>query len=504
MDNGDGDSGQGMQQDARRLWLQLAEREARCHALEARIAHLESSRSWRITAPLRALFGRLSAREEPGLRPPLQAAPHAGEPVLPWTALFDTALQRRGLPPWQASSGTSARYLVDVTELALEDLGAGVQRITRSWLAELVIDPPAGYVLEPVRLSSDGHYVLARGFLARFLGLQRGELGHDAAVGPRPADVFVGLDLCRDRHAQLDPALALLRDAGVEVSLVVPDVLPLQHPEWFPAPVPAHFEAWIGLLAKHANRALCISEDCARNLAHELAARRLEATGLSRSVIPLGSDVAVSAPLPDLPGKGQGIRRLLMVGTLEPRKCHAQALDAFDLLQASRSDIELFIVGHPGWMTEAVAERIRRHPSLGRRLHWWHDADDALLAAAYRSSDLLLMPSLGEGYGLPIVEAGRAGCALLLRDLPVFREVAGDSARYFSGLSGQALAAAIVAWADAPPGQATAPAPGRHWPTWGESAVSIKNETMPGRTPLAGRPPQAGPGMAVGQASPQD
>ena len=503
MDNPAEDDGQGMSSQARRLWLQLVEREARIQALEARLSHLQASRSWRITAPLRALIAKLDARPIPPERPALQAVSACDAPVPAWHGLLDEALHARGLPSWHQQSCASARYLVDVTELALEDLGAGVQRITRSWLSELLVDPPTGYLLEPVRLSDAGSYVHARNFLARFLGLAQGELGPDAEVRPGATDLFVGLDLCRDRHVQLKPALAALREAGVEISLVVPDVLPLQHPEWFPAPVPAHFEAWLRVLAGHAQRALCISEDCARNLASELAARGLDAEALQRVVVPLGSDLAPPAPPPDLPARTAGVPRLLMVGTLEPRKCHAQAVGAFDLLQASGLDVELFIVGHVGWMTGEVVNRIQRHPLLGKRLHWWQDADDAFLAAAYRTSDVLLMASLAEGYGLPVAEAGRAGCALLLRDLPVFREVAGDSASYFSGQSPEELAAAIAAWIETSQGQPKRPA-ARHWPSWGESAVSIKNETMPGRTHLVGRPSQAGLDSVVGQASPQD
>ncbi|MBL3940675.1 glycosyltransferase family 4 protein, partial [Bacteroides thetaiotaomicron] len=74
------------------------------------------------------------------------------------------------------------------------------------------------------------------------------------------------------------------------------------------------------------------------------------------------------------------------------------------------------------------------------RLNWLQDIDDAALADLYARVDGLLFASEGEGFGLPIVEAAQHGLPLLLRDLPVFREVAGEHATYFSASDGTGLA----------------------------------------------------------------
>lgn len=464
---------------AGRVWLQLIGKETRCRQLEARLAEIEGSSSWRITAPLRALAGGIRRWLGPQTaRPALQAAATSGTPA-PWQPLLAEAMRNRGMTAWLPVHRAAARYLVDVTELALEDLGAGVQRVTRSWLLELLLAPPPGMGIEPVRLDDRGEYVLARGFLARFLGLREGDLGADLPFKPDQGDRFVGLDFCRDRAAELQPALVKLRAAGVPVSLIVPDMLPLQHPQWFPQGIAPAMEAWLGVLAGHADLAVCISSDCARNLREQLEARGLDDGRLRIATVPLGADlpltVAADAAAPARVGK----TRLLMVGTVEPRKQHAQALDAFDLLRARGLDLELLVVGHPGWATEAVARRIRQHPEAGKRLHWLEDADDSALAAAYRSSDLLVMASLGEGFGLPIGEAARLGCALLLRDLAVFREVAGDAAEYFSGTDPAQLARAVEEWIR---GRHPGPpkATGRRWATWEDSAKMLKNETISG------------------------
>jgi len=140
---------------------------------------------------------------------------------------------------------------------------------------------------------------------------------------------------------------------------------------------------------------------------------------------------------------------LLMVGTVEPRKGHAQVLDALDALWSGGEELNLVIVGKQGWLVDALATRLREHPEQGRRLFWFEGASDEWLETLYRQAKLLIAASFGEGYGLPLIEAARRGTPLLARDLPVFREVAGDHALYFRGESAGALVEAVHGWRDA-------------------------------------------------------
>ena len=58
-----------------------------------------------------------------------------------------------------------------------------------------------------------------------------------------------------------------------------------------------------------------------------------------------------------------------MVGTIEPRKNHARALQAVERLWDRDIDVSLCIAGKQGWMVESLMETLQRHPELGRRLH---------------------------------------------------------------------------------------------------------------------------------------
>ena len=137
-----------------------------------------------------------------------------------------------------------------------------------------------------------------------------------------------------------------------------------------------------------------------------------------------------------------------MVGTIEPRKGHEQVLSAFESLWRGDLDANLVIVGKQGWMVEQLIDRIRAHPELGKRLFWLEGPGDDQLQRLYEVSNCLLVASLGEGFGLPLLEAAVHGLPILARDLPVFREVAGDCATYFRGSEPQELADAIVRWVE--------------------------------------------------------
>ncbi|MFN0630266.1 glycosyltransferase, partial [Bacillus anthracis] len=56
----------------------------------------------------------------------------------------------------------------------------------------------------------------------------------------------------------------------------------------------------------------------------------------------------------------------LMVGTLEPRKGHAQVLDAFENLWKGGANLNLVIVGKVGWMVDLLVQRLCSHPELGK------------------------------------------------------------------------------------------------------------------------------------------
>ena len=159
-----------------------------------------------------------------------------------------------------------------------------------------------------------------------------------------------------------------------------------------------------------------------------------------------------------------------MVGTIEPRKNHLLVLQAFSELWAKGFGGTLTIVGRRGWCDEHIVLAIKKNEEFGRKLRWLKDANDDQLIESYKANDVLIAASHAEGFGLPIVEGLQHGCQILASDIPVFREVAGNSAsvRYFLPESSQSLMDKIQATAVVSSENEISDPPA--WIDWNESA----------------------------------
>ncbi len=123
-------------------------------------------------------------------------------------------------------------------------------------------------------------------------------------------------------------------------------------------------------------------------------------------------------------------RYALHVGTVEPRKNVSTLLAAWRRLRAWKADPPpLVLCGGFGWKAKAVRQEIAEGEREGWLVHLGYVGADEL-AALYRGAELVALPSCYEGFGLPAVEALKAGAPLIASDLPVLREVAGEAALY--------------------------------------------------------------------------
>jgi glycosyltransferase involved in cell wall biosynthesis len=373
------------------------------------------------------------------------------------------------------------QLLVDVSALVQSDLRTGIQRVVRSVINALFAEPPAGYRIEPVYSPGNGvPYRYARAWLRHALGLALPGLD-DAPIEARAGDIFLGLDLMMHGVQQNEALLAGYRERGVAVHFVVYDLLPVLQPDAFPFDAEPHFAAWLRTIGAVSDGIVCISRAVADELAGWYADHPpARLAPLQLGYFHLGADIDASTPSTGMPDDAPAMLAqlalrptLLMVGTVEPRKGHAQALDAFERLWADGAEVNLVIIGKHGWMVDALAKRLRGHAELGRRLFWLQGVSDEMVQRLYRDADGLLIASYGEGFGLPLIEAAQHQLPIVARDLPVFREVSGEHAFYFDGRSGDQLAAALGDWlallaAGAAPSSVAMP-----WLTWRESTRQL-------------------------------
>jgi alpha-1,2-rhamnosyltransferase len=159
---------------------------------------------------------------------------------------------------------------------------------------------------------------------------------------------------------------------------------------------------------------------------------------------------------------------LLIVGTIEPKKNHVALVSACQSLWSRGLNFKLGIIGRPGWGSEATEATILQAMAEGANLAWYQDASDDDLEFAYSNSWACVLPSLGEGFGLPLVEALSHGLPVLASDIPVFREVAGDHVEYFDLDSPSSLADSLARMIQNPQllADARRRATSFQWPDW--------------------------------------
>ncbi|MFT6803064.1 MAG: phosphatidylinositol alpha-mannosyltransferase [Nitriliruptoraceae bacterium] len=174
-------------------------------------------------------------------------------------------------------------------------------------------------------------------------------------------------------------------------------------------------------------------------------ARALRLPTAAFSIVPNGVSVdrfASALPLDRLHGDAPV---LLFVGRLEPRKGFEQAVTAFAYLKARHPDLRLVVVGDG-------PERERCQSLLPAGLR--DDVDmlgrvsDADLCRVYASADIFVAPALGgESFGIVLLEAMAAGCAVVASDLPGFRSVVDDqvTARLVPPGDARAIASSVDA-----------------------------------------------------------
>jgi len=373
------------------------------------------------------------------------------------------------------------QIFVDISELVKRDAKSGIQRVVRNILNEWLHNPPEGFRIEPVYATVNHEYRYARRFTLELIDCPVDVL-QDACIDYAPGDIFIGLDLQPEVVCTKRNFYKKMRRQGVQVHFVVYDLLCVLLPQYFVQGAQNTFEKWLRVVAEN-DGALCISKTVADTLSKWLSTREYQSCQPFRvKWFHLGADMedatsskGVPATANVLISKINSLTSFLMVGTLEPRKAHAQVLEAFEELWQVNKDIALVIVGKQGWLTENLADKIRNHPELGKRLFWLEGISDEYLNMIYSASNCVIAASYGEGFGLPLIEAAQHNIPIIARDIPVFREVAGKHAFYFNATTANELAQAIQEWINLYKQEKHPKSQNMPWMTWKESANQLLN-----------------------------
>ncbi len=225
---------------------------------------------------------------------------------------------------------------------------------------------------------------------------------------------------------------------GGRLAVTIHDLAPLALPELLGSRIKlAYAKLLFANATRRASAILTISQFTAGELERLLHVPREKIT-----IAPLAADThwpltATAHHEPD------GKPYFLYVGNVKPNKNLIHLLRAFEKVK-DRLPHRLLLAGRMrgfGTGDEAV---IRQAEALGDRIRFTDEISDAELIDLYAGASALVLPSLYEGFGLPVLEAMQLGCPVMASTAASLPEVGADAALYFDPLNVDSLAACLL------------------------------------------------------------
>ncbi len=136
---------------------------------------------------------------------------------------------------------------------------------------------------------------------------------------------------------------------------------------------------------------------------------------------------------------------IYFIGNFEPRKNLETLIRAYELLPKKvKNDYQLILAGSKGWKNDTTQGVLNDAIKAGCDIKHIGFVEQADSPSLYQAASLFVLPSLYEGFGMPVLEAMASGCPVVASDIPVLREVGGDHAHYANPASPQSFSKVIL------------------------------------------------------------
>ena len=228
----------------------------------------------------------------------------------------------------------------------------------------------------------------------------------------------------------------------VKAVFFVHDLLPITLPEYFREAEYERHRARMRNVARFASAAVVTT----RTVAADLEAHMAE---LGRQDLPIFARPTPISPTFSTPRAiDRDLQRqpfFVLCSTIEPRKNHLTILAVWRALarRLGPATPKLLLVGTRGWHYAPIIDLIERSPALRDHVLEVNGLSTPGLKRLIDNAQALLMPSFGEGYGLPVHEALAAGAPVVASDIPAFREIEAPALELVSPLDGEGWLRAI-------------------------------------------------------------
>lgn len=254
---------------------------------------------------------------------------------------------------------------------------------------------------------------------------------------------------------------------GVRTVYFIHDLIPVLHPELTRPRAVRRHDGRLRSALRHADGLIVSSQSVADDLASFAEGERLSLPSVV--VAPIAGEAFPKVTQ----ARSETEPYFLCVGTIEPRKNHRLLLKVWSEI-AKRRDIrapKLVLVGQHGPLTGDILAPLHTDPALAGHVELRSRCTDEELAELITSARALLMPTLAEGYGLPLVEALQMGTPVIASDIAIFREIGQGLPLLLDPSDADAWAAAIL---DHASGSGSNSQP-FNAPSWAEHFIAVES-----------------------------
>lgn len=217
------------------------------------------------------------------------------------------------------------------------------------------------------------------------------------------------------------------RFSPIPTVISIMDLSYIHYPDMFKRSDLYQLRNWTSYSVRHAKKIFTISESSKHDIikTYVLPSERVVVTypGVKMQKANVKSQKSVL--------EKYGIERdyILFVGTIQPRKNIARLIEAFSKLKPKTSNLSLIIVGKKGWLLEDILAAPKKF-GVEKNVQFLDFVPDEDLAIFYQKALFFILPSLYEGFGLPVLEAMANGCPVITSNVSSLPEAGGDAALY--------------------------------------------------------------------------
>ena len=226
-------------------------------------------------------------------------------------------------------------------------------------------------------------------------------------------------------------AVPKIKKNGTNIVVLLYDIISITHESFMGLGIAFNFQRRFSELVKLVDGFIFISQFTQSETIFHLENNQSNFAGTPSEYFYLGCDIEKPLLCEEVVSKNNDEKIYLMVGTIEPRKNHIYAIEAFHKYRDLGGNGKLIIVGRIGWGYEETLEVIHASPHYNKCLFLYNNVTDSELVELYSTCSALIFSSIVEGFGLPLVEAMNYDRLVFASDIPVFREIGGDYPFYF-------------------------------------------------------------------------